>query len=476
MKIGTRLPATTEDGEACVVYFDEHGPRIEFDRVHTHPKQFLEADEYPERIVAYSPNKIITFVGVRRVRRTSTFHGSHEEYRANITFVGSEALSEDASIERIAFQPSNERLAVLYNGHRTYRQVSAPETTIAELENRSEFGLGYQVEIINEGKCQAFSVNVDDVLVTGHVLISTNGSIQGTFVEEHRQIAISYGQGVAFNEALKDLNYLSDFLSMMVGEVISPLSVSIKIQQEANKFDNTLMSSSRLNFEVFAKWRPGGRELDPKDGRRCLLSPMFDKANYELALGSWMKRRSSWGQSYALSSACLANQREFSRRRFLDAAAWFESIPCFYEKERDQISSSILKSVAEEAASVLANENISISPDRIQAILGSLNASSLSQKIQDALVFVRKHIPIEVLTPDVEKLSKLLPKIRGKFAHGEDAFVSKLGSKVYDATLLFEVIAAALTLYSLDEFETRFTETQHPFLRSIAELNFMDSI
>ncbi|MFD1952005.1 hypothetical protein ACFSGX_14625 [Sphingomonas arantia] len=274
---------------------------------------------------------------------------------------------------------------------------------------------------------------------------------------------LTYTQPTLIHSAITDMLSVCDFMSLMVGEVISPVSVSFVTEGEVDRW------GALPHYDVHARWRPNGKDIDPQYGRRCLSTPMFDTETYQSALATWVNRQSRWLQSHALATVCLDNQREISRRRFLDAAAWFESVPTFYECQREEIKREVITDAATAACKVFIESGADVSIDRAQALLSPLNSASLSIRIADAMARVRATLGDDLLPERLDKLAKVLPRIRGKFAHGEDAFLGDLGHMVHDATLLFEVLSAALTL---EELGVRITPDSfgHPFSNSVTEL------
>ena len=418
----------------------------------------------PERLsVRLDGKKVVTLTGLYRTRRSSSFVAAHEKYEANLSFVGPDEFIDGPIVKSLTFRPSNEILAVMYKGHRISRYVGADTVPLSDVKDAPRGGTRYLVDVIDHERCQAFAANADRLSVSGHVIVSTNSTVQGQTTHEERQVKVTYAAPVSIQTGITDMLSLCDFMSLMVGEVISPISVSVVTEGAADRW------GFPPHFDVHARWRPPGKEIDPQYGRRCLATPMFDAEIYQDAVASWINRQERWSQSYALATVCLDNQREVSRRRFLDAAAWFESIPTFYERPRSKVSREVIRAAATAAGIAFTDGGAEVTVERVQALLSPVNSASLAVRIADALVRARASLGGEMLPDMLDELAKMLPRIRGKFAHGEDAFLGDLGHLVHDATLLFEVLAAALTLDELD-IKITLDSIGHPFRTAITEL------
>jgi len=129
---------------------------------------------------------------------------------------------------------------------------------------------------------------------------------------------------------------------------------------------------------------------------------------------------------------------------------WFESIPDAYLGNRPSISRTKLQAAAAAASNALSDVGEDVSAKRIAGLLGSLNAPSLGMRLDAAVAYIRSRFGEASLPADAGQMLSLASKIRGRFAHGEDAFLGPEGGRIYEVTLLVETVAALLTLADLD--------------------------
>ena len=440
-----RFSGRLQDGTECVLYLDEDGPRLEVDRDHHHPlDMFSPSDEQDRLVMRITDSKCATLTGAYSSRTLSNFSRSFTEYRANVTYIGPTEFHGLADIKRITFRPTNERLAVLYRGHRIHSIVDSDQATLSSIYAQEKQGGRYFVDIIdNERRC-AFEATAGGIVVSGSVHLTVKNDVQGHETVESRVVSLKYDNPTDVTTAFSDMLSVCDFMSLMIGLTVSPVTIEIVTEGAPDHYQRP------PSFEVYAHWREAGKEVEPKHGRRCLAAPLFDQAAYVAALAAWLNRKEEWSTSHALGTVCFSHPDEISSRRFLDAAAWFESIPAsIYERARDRIPKDIISAAAKAAAAVFADKEIDVSEGRTRALLGQLNAASLSARIEDALTFARMTFGEEQLPPSLDYLGAMIPRIRGKFAHGDDPFTGELGHLVYDATLLLEVLSGALTLSEL---------------------------
>lgn len=460
-----RLSGRLADGTECVLYLSDDGRRLEVDRDHQDIREVFDAPEQPERLVmAITSNQVATLTGVYRTRRQSNFSRSFEEYRANIIYVGPTELQLSSEITRLRFRPTNERLAVMYNGHRIHHTVDAEETTLKAISAREQLGSRYIVDVIDAEKRRAFISASDGLSVSGDVNLTIRNNIQGHDTIEERITTLSFATPVSVALAFSNMLSICDFMSLMVGAVVSPASVQLETDGEADRHGRS------PSFDVHANWREPGREIDPQKGRRCLAAPLFDRAGYESALTAWISRKALWRSCHALGTVYLSHDDELSRRRFLDAEAWFESLPTeCYERPRTRVAKDVVTAAAKAAAAAFREGNSDVSEGRARALLGPVNAASLNVRLDDAMAQARNALGLDLLPLSLDKLAAAIPKIRGKFAHGEDAFASEVGHLIYDATLLLAVLTSTLSLQGLG-IQLSADMSGHPLRTALREL------
>jgi len=85
------------------------------------------------------------------------------------------------------------------------------------------------------------------------------------------------------------------------------------------------------------------------------------------------------------------------------------------------------------------------------------------------MAHARNALGADLLPMHLDQLAAAIPKIRGKFAHGEDAFASEVGHLIYDATLLLAVLTSTLTLQGLG-IRLSADMSGHPLRTALREL------
>lgn len=466
-----RLSGLLGDGTTCVIFVEGSDLRAEIDRRHDHPRQMFKADEIIDPlVVTIAANKIATLRGVIRVRRQANFVTSYENYKANLSFIGPAQFSPDEKVKELYFRPTNERLAVMYTGHRYHAHVGTDDIKLSAILDSPMEGFRYEVDVIDYDRCQAFEAISKHVIMSGNVEVTTQSDVLGHHVTEARQVMLNYECPTDITAALQDMFVVCNFMSLMIGEVVSPTTV------KARTADDDDSQTGIPRYDIYGRWRAPGKELRPQDGRRCMSAPLLGQTEFQTALAIWMDRKETWQQSYELGAQCLLNQNESSRRRFLDAAAWFESIPLFYQTPRTQIDKKTIAHAAEMASQAFIDRGAEVAPSRAQALLGNVNATSLGAKIADAMLLARSGTYASFLKPSLDAIAKAIPKIRGSFAHGEDAFLGRTGHLVYEATLLLEVLSAVLTLDGLPGIRIVPEAGGHPLRQSLYELSGVEIV
>lgn len=471
MEKAQRWAGNLQDGTKCVFYLEDGQTRLEIDRHHEHPRDMFQAPEEPERLVVQlSDGKVATFTGVYRTRRSADMTQSFEEYRANITYLGPEEFRPEHGVVRLTFRPSNERLAVMYSRHRAHGTVDAEDASLETITAGNGPGRRFYVDIIDSARLRAFTARTGDLEVAGNIGLSISSDMHGQRTKEHRTVSLQYERPTTLAFTIPDILATCDFISLIIGAVVSPITLNATTVGDRDRFDRP------PTFDIYAGWREAGHEIEPRKGHRCLAAPMFDVDLYERAISNWLGRRQEWSTSYALGTVCLAHQEEISSRRFLDAAAWFESIPVtVYERQRERIGRDILEAASTAAAAVFQANGADVSESRARALLGPVNAASLNVRINDAMTFARSSFGQDILPPSLDRLASVISRIRGRFAHGEDAFASDLGHLVYDATLLLEALACMLTLEGLGGIQLTPDNGGHPIHRTLSELRVFNA-
>lgn len=174
-----------------------------------------------------------------------------------------------------------------------------------------------------------------------------------------------------------------------------------------------------------------------------------------------MDRREEWLQSYRLGTESIHRQHEVTRYRFLDAIGWFESIPDFYLPEASKIPKSVVRDAASAAAKSFGENGHTIEESRLRSLLSPINVLSLSMRLRAAVDHIEQRYGSGTLPADAPTLCAIVASIRGSFAHGQNAFEGELGARVYEATILTEVICALLTLSGLPVNLDRIISAHH---------------
>lgn len=67
-------------------------------------------------------------------------------------------------------------------------------------------------------------------------------------------------------------------------------------------------------------------------------------------------------------------------------------------------------------------------------------------RLQAAVKFLRDSYGRDILPPSAESDCRIIPAIRGSFAHGDDPFLGRHADKVFETTILTETICYLLTI------------------------------
>jgi hypothetical protein len=176
-----------------------------------------------------------------------------------------------------------------------------------------------------------------------------------------------------------------------------------------------------------------------------------------------MERRNEWMNSYHLASDSIARQRELSRHRYLDAAAWFESIPSFYQNTNPAISPKTFDHAAQAARAAFAEDGVCVSERRVRQLFAPLRTPSLAMRLRAAMAHVRERFGVTALPESAESLISKITRLRGLLAHGEDFFSANAAQDMHELVLLLETVCGLLTLSGLPwELERLKHAHQHP--------------
>lgn len=460
-----RLNGWLDDGTACSVEIEPDGRvRAVADYTDEPPALWLGGREIPHEIVVnLNDGRVATLRNVFFLHRKGWFGASQTTYGSQLAFIGKSKFTD--RINRVAILPSQPEQSIFYRGHKSYGERENDLDTLAEIL-RNEPGSGrYLVSVIDSERLVAAKVVTDFGKIEFDVAVSRNMSGHGTELVEQRRALLEYNEPHDAPAVIEDVVTLCDFLSINLGEVIVPTKLQVVSDGERDRFGQAPL------YEVYVRLREPGEEIAKGKVYRLLSAPSLNREHWEHNVARWFERRSEWRQSYSLFISLLGRQREFSRERFMDAIGWFESIPEFYMPTLAPLATkAALKAATSAAAEALKEKGSEIPPDRIRNLFGMVNDPSLSTRLTAALERVRSTFGDEILPAGIETYLRLAPKIRGNFAHGENAFIGSDGDNVYPAMVATEAVCLLLTLDGLFIRDVGKNRTGHILDRSLEEL------
>jgi hypothetical protein len=363
----------------------------------------------------------------------------------NQVFIGPRSFGETDLVNAISFRPTNEFLSQYYIAHRAHAHWNG--ATPLEPDKLFthppvlEWG-ELIIDAIDGNRLIMCEFDHDNMKVTLGTSISGRSDAQGVETTEQRFTRIDYTDPVPLTTMLVDLMTIANFYSFVVGEVVTPTEVSIESGHEEAPV-------GRPRFEFRTRFRRPGANLHPREARRCLISHPEDGDNYTRSLRLWVERREEWGQSYFFGSESLAQQKQITRHRYLDAAGWFESIPTFYLQSEPSISRQILGALTAAAKTLLNAKGVDVSENRLRDVLAMLRTPPLGARLRAAMAHIRARFGDAALPPRAEDLIPRMSGLRGRLAHGENPLSSHEAGEMHELTFLFETVCWFLTLSAL---------------------------
>jgi hypothetical protein len=361
----------------------------------------------------------------------------------NQVLVGPRTFTDADLVSGITFRPTNDLIAQYYTAHRGHvRAARTHPLHVDRLFSRSsEYG-EIIIDALDENRLTICKFEQDNLTVTLYVSITEASNALGTRIDERRSTRISYKHPVPLDVAFRDVMVIIHFFSFTVGGKITPTEIKIASGPEDNFHRRPL-------FDLHV-WFPRETEmLDPKEALRCLISQPIDGDSYKECLQAWLGRRDNWMQSYYLGSETLASQGEISRHRYLDAAAWFESIPPFYQDMRTTIPRGVIDQVSKATAASFKEQGVEVPERRVRDLFGPLHAPPLAARLRAAMSHIRVHFGEATLPLKTEDLIPKITRLRGRLAHGEDPIASDDARDMHELTLLLETVCGFLTLSGL---------------------------
>ncbi|PBN42522.1 hypothetical protein SxD43FB_15700 [Sphingobium sp. D43FB] len=161
-----------------------------------------------------------------------------------------------------------------------------------------------------------------------------------------------------------------------------------------------------------------------------------------------MGNASRWlATTFALEALAMNGRPD--RIRFLNATSWFEAIPDIYMTSGSAIPRTDLDEAAGSAAAILAGQGHSDLGQRVRGLIGNFNTPSLGVRLQAALAWLRVRYGLAILPSNAEETCRLIPTIRGSYAHGDDPLLGRHAGSVLEAALLTEAVCHLLMLAGL---------------------------
>lgn len=357
-----------------------------------------------------------------------------------MAIVGPSEFGDSQAITHLRFVPSNAVNAIFYTGHRSTGGLTAIGDTVANLQEGALLKR-YQVDVIDREKLDAAVITLGSTRISLVIELASKSTAQGIKHTEIRRVKIEYQFGRQLADAMADVTSVCDFMSMMLGVVISPGDMDVAL--------NGPGVSSPNQFSIHGTFRTPGKKLRSSEAYEAIMSPEANRESYERAFAIWMARRSEWQQADALGIENLQMEGRLDRGRFLNAVGWFEAIPEIYARTKPKIPKAAIRKAVVAAAKSLSGDGHEGLQERVSNLIGMLNAPTLASRLEQAAIFLRSRYGKSILPNDLEQNVPIIAAIRNNFAHGDDAFLGKNSDRVHEMMLATEAICHLLTLDGL---------------------------
>lgn len=432
-----------EDGAVVRLSIESDGIRGQIDRYRApDPRLIFQASPIPSILtLKVGGGEIASLNGLVPVATKRRADHEQQTFRATSLVLGPASFLGTEKISGIRFVPTNQRHAIYWTAHRISGSVAALSEPLTTIDTPGAIFGRYQVDAIDGERLEAVRVVEQNVSIVMDVKFTENHNRQGTQRSEQRWVSIGYVNGRTLDEAVGDIQYICAFMSTMLGLVIAPTELDFEV------CDPIARSGER--YRMHSHFRAPAPEMKITDLNTGLVSANYNRSRYETALRAWLTRRAEWQQATAFALEALTMRNRLDRVRFLNATSWFEAIPDGYMPTGSVIAKTDLDAAAGAATALLTERGHTIVGNRVRGLLGNLNSPSLAMRLQGAVASLRTRYSANVLPANAEDVCRLIPAIRGSYAHGDDPLLGRHAGTVLESTILTETICYLLTIADL---------------------------
>lgn len=453
-----------KDGAACRIAVRDDAIHVQIDRHHQpDPRKLFEASPVPTPLtVRVGRGLTASVAGLVRVNRDASTDYERQTFSATSLVIGPAPFGGTEKIAGIRFIPTNQLHAIYWTAHRSSGSLNKPDDPLSSIDDAGAIFGRYQVDVIDTERLEAARIVEDNVSIHMNVVHNENHNRQGTQRAEKRQVSIGYAEGRTLAEAVGDVSYVCAFMSVMMGIVIAPTALEFGVMDTEQ--------ASRGSYLVYSRLRSAAPELKLTNLNTGILSANYHRPAYEAALRAWLVRRDDWQKATNFALDALTMGERLDRVRFLNATGWFEAIPPDYMAAAGDISSDALNGAAKSASVVLAEHGHAGLESRVRGLIGNLNNPSLAIRLEAAVKALRVRFGQAILPSSAEEICRLVPSIRGSYAHGDDPLLGRNAGSVLVATVLIETICYLLTISGLGFSLDLQLGTDHKLTDSILRL------
>lgn len=436
------MQGTLADGRTCVLRIGKRQSTVEISGVGDF-KAFVQQPNVPDRLVITLANgKLATVLYPAVKNYTSTITNSGSSYLqtlfSNLVLIGRTEFSDDDCISAIDFCPTSPFVSIFHRAHHAHSNLD-PHTPVApeSLFSQRVWSGSVIVQAIDSERLEACSISLPDMNIALRATASSSSTIQGTEIEQSRRARLDFPQTTNLQRAIHEVTRLYRFFTMVVGEHISATDVKILA---CNKDALETEFDLHLNFPIPDK------EIASQNAHRCLISIPFEGKRYGALLRQWFERADDWDVSYSLMYQAISERNRIGRDRYLNAIAWFESIPTFYLPSADRIDRDSIDQAAKAAASILNADGEIVTHERMKGLLSQLNQPSLGIRLRSAVSYLQDHFGDEAVPTSVTASISRIVSIRSGYAHGGNPETEYPLDEIYLGVTAAEYICCLLTL------------------------------
>jgi hypothetical protein len=241
-----------------------------------------------------------------------------------------------------------------------------------------------------------------------------SGSPSGVSIKNRMVISIEPESPILFNDAMRKMEDLAGFLSMLAGRIQEIKDIQIFTNANTENIFQPMTIHHSLRWKCSKK-----NQVNEPHTADIPVNAIFQPEEFRDVLANWISRQSTWHIARSRSLNCLQKGNNYGPDRLVAAANMFDILPSDATPISDELSIEIIEA-RDKCKEIFKSLPDGVDRSSVLGALGRIGKPSLPKKVAYRVAIVNSKFGERF--QDLDKVATLALKCRNYFVHGSTDF------------------------------------------------------